>query len=261
MHKINLEKETLKTRLDKKEITVGSWITMNDPSVAEIMSAAGFDWLTVDMEHSGLSFSQAQDLIRVIELCGVTPLVRVMENNSDQIKKFMDIGAHGVIVPQVNTKGDAEKAVNAVKYPPFGTRGVGLSRAQNYSLDLDDYVKWSQENSVVIIQVEHIKAVENLESIMSVNGVDGFIIGLYDLSGSLGCPGDFEHPRVTDALEEIKNKANRYNYLMGQHIVKIDPQQVLDKIKQNIRFIGFGVDFLFLGEYCKRSLREIKKMI
>jgi len=261
MNKFDLKKGALKTRLAKKEITVGSWITMNDPAVAEIMSAAGFDWLTVDMEHSGLSFNQAQDLIRVIELCGVVPLVRVMENNSDQIKKFMDIGAHGVIVPQVNTKEDAEKAIHAVKYPPFGTRGVGLSRAQNYSLNLDDYVRWNQENSIVIIQVEHIKAVENLESIMSVDGIDGFIIGLYDLSGSLGCPGDFEDKRVIDALEEIKNKANKYNYLMGQHIVKIDPQQVIDKINQNIRFIGFGVDFLFLGECCNKSLREIKRMI
>ena len=124
------------------------------------------------------------------------PLVRVMENNRDLIKRFMDAGSHGVVVPLVNSKKDAEKAVSAVKYTPVGTRGVGLRRAQFYSLDFEIYRKWNQENSVVIVQIEHINAVENLEAIMSTDCVDGFIIGLYDLSGSMGCPGNFEDSRV-----------------------------------------------------------------
>lgn len=253
--------KNLKNKLSKKELTIGSWITLSDPAIAEIMSKSGFDWLAVDMEHSGLSFDQAQGIIRIIDLYNITPFVRVMENNPNLIKRFMDAGAHGVIVPLVNSKSDAEKAVNAVKYPPLGTRGVGLSRAQNYSLDLENYRKWNQENSIVIVQLEHIKAVENLESIMSVNGVDGFIIGLYDLSGSLGYPGNFEHPKVKEALDEIYKKSKKFNYLMGQHIVDPDPQQVLNKIQEGIKFIGFGTDFLFLGENCKRSLNKIKNAL
>jgi len=258
---INMNKKELKSRLKNREVTIGSWITMSDPAIAEIMSMSGFDWLAIDMEHSGLSHNQAQDILRVIDLCGVVPLVRVMENNPDLIKKFMDNGAHGVIVPLVNTKNDAEKAVSAVKYPPIGTRGVGLGRAQRYSQDLEEYVNWNQKKSVVIVQVEHIKAVENLESIMSVDGVDGFMVGLYDLSGSLGCPGDFENPSVLEALDEIHNKSKKFHYLMGQHIVKPAPQHVLNKINEGYRFIGFGVDFLFLGEYVKNSLGEIKKSL
>lgn len=253
--------KNLKNKLSKKELTIGSWITLSDPAIAEIMSRSGFDWLTVDMEHSGLSFNQAQGIIRIIDLYGITPFVRVMENNPDLIKRFMDAGAHGVIVPLVNSKSDAEKAVNAVKYSPLGTRGVGLSRAQNYSLDFENYRKWNQEFSIVIIQLEHIKAVENLESIMSVNGIDGFIIGLYDLSGSLGYPGNFEHPKVKEALNEIYNKSKKFDYLMGQHVVNPKPQLVLKKILEGFKFIGFGTDFLFLGEHCKSCLNEIRKAL
>lgn len=251
--------KNLKDRLIDKELTIGSWITFSDPAVAEIMSKLGFEWLVVDMEHSGLSFNQAQEIIRVIDLCNVTPLVRVMENNPELIKRFMDMGAHGVIVPLVNSRSDAEKAVNAVKYPPVGTRGVGLSRAQYYSLDLESYRKWNQDKSIVIVQIEHIKGVENLESIMGVNGIDGFIIGLYDLSGSLGLPGEFDHPKVKETLEEIYQKSRKFDYLMGQHVVPPNPQLVLDKIQEGIKFIGFGTDFLFFREHTKSCLEKVRE--
>lgn len=251
----------LKEKLRKREVTIGSWITFSDPAIAEIMAKSGFDWLAVDMEHSGLSFANAQEIVRIIDLCGVTPLVRVMKNDSDMIKKFMDMGAHGVIVPMVNSKEDAQKIVNAVKYPPLGTRGVGLARAQNYSLDLDNYIKWNQKNSIVIVQIEHIAAVENLESIMSVKGVDGFFIGLYDLSASLGCPGDFSNSKVKAALKELHLKARKSGYLMGQHIVNPRPELVRQGIKEGIKFIGFGTDFLFLNCCIQGSMNKIKNYL
>ena len=246
----------LKSMLNNKEITIGSWITLSDAAIAEIMARSGFDWLAVDMEHSALSINQAQQIVRTVELSGVPPLVRVKENNPALVKRFMDAGAHGIIVPLVNSERDAKQAVNAVKYPPLGTRGVGLFRAQKYSLDLESYRKWNQENSIVIVQIEHIRGVENLESIMNVDGVDGFIIGLYDLSGSLGCPGNFEDAKVREALIEIHAKSKKFNYLMGQHVVNPDPNEVLERIEEGIKFIGFGVDFLFLGEHCKKCLRR-----
>src|SRR6266516_1799372 len=122
----------LKERLQSKTATIGSWLTFGNTSVAEIMAQAGFEWLTVDMEHTAITIEQAQELIRVIELCGVVPLVRVGENNPTYIKRVMDAGAHGVIVPMVNSRAAAEAAVSAVKYPPVGTRGVGLAWAQKY---------------------------------------------------------------------------------------------------------------------------------
>ena len=249
----------LKDRLHRRELTIGSWLTFGDPAVAEIMARAGFDWITLDMEHSGLSTTQAQEIIRVLDLCGVPPLVRVMENHQELIKRYMDMGAHGVIVPFVNSKADAQKAVNAVKYPPFGKRGVGLARAQRYSLDLAAYRDWNQEKSIVIVQIEHIKAVENLEEIMDVDGVDGMIVGPYDLSSSLGCPGEFEHRDFQDALNDIYRRSLTNNYLIGLHVVKPDPALVAKTIEGGARFVGFGTDFLFLGESCRTLLKGLKR--
>jgi len=148
-----------------------------------------------------------------------------------------------------------------VKYPPKGTRGVGLARAQRYSMDLETYMKWNQENSIVIVQIEHIRAVENLESIMAVEGIDGMFIGMYDLSGSLGHPGEFEHPAVREAIDEIYKKSKTHGYLIGQHVVKPDPQGVLDAIARGARFVGFSDDFLFLGEYCRDQLGAVRNKV
>ena len=241
------------------EITIGSWITLSDPAVSEILIRAGFDWLAIDMEHSSLSFEQAQQHIRVIDLMGKASFVRVMENNPELIKRFMDAGAYGVIVPLVNCKEDAKNAVDAVKYPPIGKRGVGLSRAQKYSLDLKSYARWNKEQSIVIVQIEHIKAVENLSEILSVEGVDGLMIGLYDLSGSLGIPGDFDNYELIEAYNEIIKKASQLKKLIGQHVVSIEYSEVTKKLKNGIKFIGFGVDFLFLSEFTKNCLKNIKQ--
>ena len=119
----------LKEKLREGRLTVGSWITLGHPSVTEIMAMAGCDWLVVDLEHSTIDIGTAEQLIRTIDLCGVAPLVRLTSNSSDQIKRVMDAGAHGIIVPMVNATEDAESAVAATRYAPLGTRGVGLARA------------------------------------------------------------------------------------------------------------------------------------
>ena len=250
--------KSLKERLRKKEVTVGSWITLGHPSVAEIMAHSGFDWLTVDMEHSAITLHQAQQLIQVIELSGVVPLVRVGENDPNLIKRVMDAGAHGVIVPMVNSKEDAEKAVRSVKYPPRGFRGVGLARAQKYGADFEGYRKWNQKESVVIVQVEHIRAVENLEAILSVEDVDGFLIGPYDLSGSLGVPGQFDHPNVVAALKRVRDVSKKMNALSGFHVIPPDPAGVSKKIREGYRFIAYSLDILFLGDACRKGLKEIR---
>jgi 2-dehydro-3-deoxyglucarate aldolase len=124
-----MDKVSLKSKLRHKELTLGSWVSLGNPGVVEIMANAGFEWLTIDMEHSAITIREAEELIRVIDLCGVVPLVRLSANDPVQIKRVMDAGAHGMIVPMVNTKSDAERVVEAVYYPPTGRRGVGLARA------------------------------------------------------------------------------------------------------------------------------------
>ena len=250
---------SLKRKIRNGELTIGSWVTIGHGAVAEIMARAGFDWLTIDMEHSAITLHQAQELIRVIDLCGVAPLVRVGENSPTLIKRVMDAGAHGVVVPMVNTVQDAEAAVSAVKYPPVGNRGVGLARAQEYGLDFEKYRKWAEGETIVIVQIEHIDAVEKLEEILAVPGIDAFFVGQYDLSGSLGIPGQFEHPRFLESLDQIRRVVERTDAVCGYHVVPPHPQLVLDKIGEGYTFIAYSDDFLVLGETCRDDLKSIRQ--
>ena len=250
---------SLKQCLLGRKLTIGSWLTIGSPIVAEIMVRSGFDWLVVDMEHSAITISEAQDLIRVIDLSNVPPLVRVSHNHPNIIKRVMDTGAHGIIVPMVNSKAEAEQAVGSVKYPPRGFRGVGLARAQKYGDDFEGYRQWNEDESIVIIQVEHIKAVENLEEILTVPGVDGFIIGPYDLSGSLGVPGQFEHPEVVKALEQVKKVAAETGALAGFHLISPDLVALKNKEKEGYRFIAFSLDIRCLAQSTSQLLSQYRQ--
>jgi 2-keto-3-deoxy-L-rhamnonate aldolase RhmA len=256
---LNMRKTKFKEKLKNKEVCIGSWITLAHPAIAEIMARAGFHWLVVDMEHSVITIREAEELIRVIELCGVVPLVRLSANDPIQIKRVMDAGAHGVIVPMVNTCEEAEAAVAAVKYPPQGTRGVGLARAQGYGRTFDAYREWLKKDALVIVQVEHIQAVENLEAILSVDGVDGFIVGPYDLSGSLGVPGEFNHPLMQKAMKRIQSVVSSSGKVPGIHIVEPDEKQLRQRIKEGYRFVAYSVDIRMLDNACRSGLAILRK--
>lgn len=247
----------LKKKLCGRLFSPGSWVTTGHTAVAEIMAKAGYDWLVVDMEHSAVTLDIAQQLIQVIELSGTVPLVRVGENSAYLIKRVMDAGAHGVVVPMVNTAQDAEMAVKAVKYPPRGTRGVGLARAQGYGTEFEKYRLWADKKSVVIVQIEHIDAIDNLEEILSVEGVDGSMIGPYDLSGSLGHPGRFERKDVRDALKRYENTCRRMRKPMGFHVVRPDYMVAAQYKKKGYSFLAVGLDTLYLAEKCSEVVSKI----
>jgi 2-dehydro-3-deoxyglucarate aldolase len=252
-------KKNLKKKLQTAEPTIGSWITLAHPAIAEIMARAGFDWLVVDLEHSVITIREAEELIRVIGLCGVTPLVRLSANDAVQIKRVMDAGAHGVIVPMVNSALEAEQAVAAVKYPPQGRRGVGLARAQGYGTRFEEYKGWLAQESIVIVQVEHIKAVENLDTILAVAGVDGFIVGPYDLSGSLGIPGQFAHPLMTQAMERIRKSGAPSGKAPGIHVVEPDLAQLQHRLQEGYRFVAYSLDIRMLDHSCRACLASLKR--
>jgi len=232
----------LKEKLRQKKVTLGSWITIGHSSIAEILALAGYDWLVVDLEHSTISIEQAGELIRVIDLSGVAPLVRLTSNHADQIKRVMDAGAHGIVVPMVNSVDDAIKAVAATRYAPQGIRGVGLARAQKFGAGFSDYLQWQKDGPVVIVQIEHKDAIEHLEAIFSVPGVDGFMIGPYDLSCSMGMPGEFERAEFKAVMNQILVTGLRMNFPAGLHVVEPDPVRLRQVIAEGYRFIAYSVD-------------------
>jgi len=236
----------------------GSWITIPHPSVAELLVRAGFDWLTVDLEHSAITLESAAELIRTIDLAGASPFVRVGSHDANVIKRVMDAGAHGIIASTVNTPEQAAAIVSAVKYPPVGTRGVGLSRAQGYADEFEEHYRWLNEESIVFVQIEHIEAVRNLEAILRVPGVDGFFIGPYDLSASLGIPGNFTHPKMLEALAEVQRVKALVPSVAGVHVVQPVPAEVGKKIADGYRFIAFGIDYLFLLNHARAGLEQIR---
>lgn len=150
-------------------------------------------------------------------------------------------------------------AVNYAKYPPIGKRGVGLARAQQYGTMFEEYKKWVAEDLVVIAQIEHIDAINNLEEIVAVDGIDGTIIGPYDLSGSLGKPGAFNEPDVKAALDKFVTTCKEKNVNMGYHMVNSDPATVQQKIEEGYRFIAYGTDFLFMGDTAAKGMKVLKK--
>jgi len=248
----------LKLKLKQNKCTYGSWITIGHQVIAELMANCGFDWLTIDMEHSAITLDIAQNLIRTIELSGCVPLVRVRENNPMLIKQVMDAGAYGVIVPMVNTKEQAEAAVKSLRYPPNGFRGVGLARAQQYGFGFEEYKKWLEKESIVIVQIEHIDAVDNLDDILKTDGVDGFIVGPYDISGSLGIPGEFENQRFKEIIQKVMDIGKKSKKPAGFHVIPPDAKEVKKIINLGYRFIAISLDTLFLGNLCKKVLNEFK---
>jgi 2-dehydro-3-deoxyglucarate aldolase len=252
---------SLKADLSGNKVTIGSWLTLAHSSIAELMARTnGFDWLVIDMEHSVIELREAQEMIQAIELYDVTPLVRLTSNNEDLIKRVMDSGAHGVVVPLVNSKEDAERAVRSIYYPPNGTRGTGLARVQGYGASFATYKQWLEDNGVVIVMIEHIQAVDNIEQILAVPGVDGFIIGPYDLSASLGVPGEFENPTLIDAIEKISVIGKSVGIPGGIHVVEPNLELLKHYIDLGFTFIGYGMDIRFLDTICRDHLRKIKAL-
>jgi 2-keto-3-deoxy-L-rhamnonate aldolase RhmA len=248
----------LKTKLKNNELSVGSWITIGHNSIAEIMAKAGFDWLVVDLEHSTINIDTAGELIRTIDLCGISPLVRLTSNDSNQIKRVMDAGAHGVVVPMVNTVKQAQSAVAATRYAPQGTRGVGLARAQKYGNSFKDYLEWQKDGPVVIVQIEHIEAIEVLEDILTVSGVDGFIIGPYDLSCSMGIPGDFKNSKFIETMHHICETGKKLGCSAGLHIVEPDPKLLENTIEEGYTFIAYSVDIRMLDISARKGISVIE---
>jgi 2-dehydro-3-deoxyglucarate aldolase len=226
--------------------SVGSWIQIPHPSIAEIMGQAGYDWVVVDMEHGAISAHQLPDLFRALELGNTLPLARLAQGHSKDCKQVLDAGAGGVIVPMVESAEQLVKVRDAIRWPPAGKRGVAFSRANLFGKHFDSYVEEAQK-PLLVAMIENVKAVENLDDILQVEGLDAILIGPYDLSASMGLIAQFEHPNFVSVMASIKDKAEKAEVPFGVHVVAPSANELRDKLDDGYRFIAYSIDSVFLN--------------
>lgn len=239
------------------KVCYGATITMSSPVVAELMSRVGFDWLWFETEHTAMSEESVLSMLQATNGSNVSTIVRVPWNDKTMIKRVLDTGPDGIIVPLVRTKHDVEDAVRAMKYPPVGERGAGLSRAQCYGLHMAEYISSANEEVMTILMIEHIDAVENIDEILSVPGLDSVMVGALDLSGSMGILGQMDDPKLEEVIQKVLAASKRANIPCG--IIAFDPDQAKMRVEQGFTNIVIGMDVVYLGAAATSSIGNFKK--
>jgi len=241
-------------------VCVGTNITFSDPTAAEALSDL-MDFLWIDMEHNALSLESVQVHIMATKASRTVPLVRVPVNDPTWIKRVLDIGAAGVIVPMVRTSQDALLAVQACLYPPQGIRGIGGRRASNYGRALsNDYFEKTNSEVLIMVQIEHRDAIQNLDEILAVPNLSGIAIGRADLSASMGLTGQWDHPDVVKVVEDVIRKAYRTNLLVGMG-GSADPEVAGEWVRKGVQWIQMGGDFSLMLKGASQMLSRMDEHI
>jgi len=237
--------DQVRSKLRSGEISIGSWMQIPNSSVAEIMGAAGYDWIAVDMEHGAVSVHQLPDLYRALELGNTLPIARLAQGSPKDCKQALDAGAGGVIVPMIQTPAQLSAVKDACCWPPAGKRGVGFSRANLFGRRFEEYCEESQA-PLLIAMIEHIDAVENLSDILKVEGLDAVMVGPYDLSASMGLVASFNSPEFRVTTERIRFLCTEFGIPCGIHVVAPDREILKQRIAEGYRFIAYSLDSVFL---------------
>lgn len=246
-----------KVLMEQGKPTLGSWLSVSSCQSAEVMSYIGFDWLVIDMEHAPHSFETVENMIRTIERTEVVPMVRVSWNDPVLMKLALDRGAKGIVVPWVNTKEEAAKAVSGCMFPPKGLRGIGGGRTTKYDLDEGKYMAEANDDVLVIIQIETISAVDSIDEIFEVEGLGGAFIGPADLSASMGMFGQLGRPEFEAAVMKVLEAGKRHKVPVGIHVGS--NETAAKRINQGFQFMAISDDIEFMINGAKSALSEINK--
>lgn len=241
---------------------IGSWLQLPSPDVAELMAQAGYDWLAVDMEHGSFGPETLPNVFRAIESAGAAPFARLPEADKVWIKFALEAGACGLIFPMIESFDQLAKAIDLATYPGYDAwrkngkanayRGVGFCRANAFGQNFADYREFVARELVLVAQIEHIGAVNDIEAIISHPRLDAIMVGPYDLSGSMGLTGQFDHPDFQKAMDKIATACRKSGMIMGCHVVEPDPALLQKEIDRGSRFIAYGIDTVFLWHSAKR---------
>lgn len=236
-----MKKNHVRAKLQRGEPSVGTWLNLPDPMAAQLMARVGFDWLTVELEHTPTSFETAAQIFAIVAANNVAPLARIPWNTIENIKRVLDTGAWGVVVPMVNSRLEAEMVVAAARYSPVGNRSIGGQlHSVNFDTDPSTYYKKANDEILVVIMAEHIRAIEAADDILSLPGIDAVFIGPNDLHNSMGKAPAFESDdrEFNDALEHILKTAKKHNIAPGIHV--LDAEAAQRRIKQGFQFVAIA---------------------
>ncbi len=247
----------IREKLRAGNVSIGSWMQIVDGSIAEIMGDVGFDWVAIDLEHGNFSDCNLPDVTRALELSGCVPLVRVAEANKIMCKRALDLGAQGLILPNIASPKELVDIVSACQYPPTGQRGVGFSRANLFGAKFDAYREFAQ-NPLIVPMIENKDALENIEQICQVPNIDAVFVGPYDLSASLSVLGEFDSPIFSKAISKVISTAQRFNIAVGIHCVDPDTA-LLDRYQEKgFTLIAFSIDSVILRHGASLGVAKFK---
>jgi len=260
MNKIFERRLTLKEKLKNRERLFAGWVSYAHPSITETFARAGFDFIAIDMEHSTISIEQSQRIIAACQSEGVPCLPRPFSHSNDWFKPLLESGADGLLVQMVNTPEEIKAIIQDLKYSPMGNRSYGVNRAQAYGFDFDEYIDTWNNSSSFIIQVESIQAVENIDKLLDFKEVDGVMIGPYDMSGSLGVPGQTSHPLVIEASLKVIKACKKHGKSCGTQVSEATPESIQNLFDLGYTFAILGSDLFVLWKWAEKMQEVMSSM-
>lgn len=248
----------LRKKFRNRELVFGTWTSFGHPQITEIFARSGCDFVGIDIEHSTISLEQSLRIIEAAQSLGVACLPRIASHNMEMIKRLLDSGANGLIVPMVSTPEEVSNLVKWSKFSPVGNRSFGIARAQGYGFDFDQYIKEWNEKSSMIVQIESQEGVKNIDQILKNDSVDGAMIGPYDLSGSMGIPGQLDHPKIKEACKIVIEACKKHNKTSGTQVIEPDQNSIQEKIKEGFNMIVLASDIFLLWKWSAR-IKDLTK--
>ncbi len=250
--------ENLKAHLYSGQVAIGTFVFYNQPQIVEALGLSGLDFVILDMEHGTLNYESVMNMSAMAKLRGLSPIVRASQNERVSILKSLDLGCDGVQIPLINTKEEAEYAVACSKYPPQGIRGVAIPRAINFGITKDlvsDY-NIANQNNLTILHCETKECYDNLEAILTVEGLDVMFLGPFDLSASLGIIRQMEHPMMVEILKSFPKKVTRMGKIPGIYVSSVEEAKL--RIAQGYKYIVYGLIEQEVAKAYKNVIESIK---
>ena len=247
-----MKRELLKKALKSRKKLFGAWVSYAEPSITETFAKAGFDFLAIDMEHSTITLPEAKGIITASQFYDVSCLPRPVSHSNDFIKPLLEFGADGMLIQMVNNANEVKRLIDHIKYPPIGKRSYGVNRAQGYGFDFDEYTSDWNNSSIFMIQVESIEAVDKIDEILAFDEIDGVMIGPYDISGSLGVPGQLDHPKVIEASKKVIEACEKYRKSCGTQLNDPNTNSVDELFNLGYTFAILGSDLFVLWKWAEQ---------